>query len=66
MDKINEKVGAWLQMPGNTKEKMADELGITRGSLLNKLQGRSPWQWLEVCAIAQLVGCTPNDFLEAE
>ena len=29
MDKITEKVGGWLQRPGNTKKKMTAELGIT-------------------------------------
>lgn len=47
MDKITEKVGGWLQRPGNTKKKMAAELGITPDSLTNKLTGETPWLWSE-------------------
>lgn len=62
MDKITEKVGGWLQRPGNTKKKMAAELGITPDSLTNKLTGERPWLWLEVRKIASIIGCKISDF----
>ena len=62
MDKITEKVGGWLQRPGNTKKKMAAELGITPDSLTNKLTGETPWRWSEVVAVASIVRCEVSDF----
>ena len=62
MDKITEKVGGWLQKSGNTKKKMAAELGITPDSLTNKLTGETPWHWSEVRTIALIIGCKVSDF----
>ena len=62
MDKITEKVGGWLQKSGNTKKKMAAELGITPDSLTNKLAGETPWLWNEVRTIALIIGCKVSDF----
>ena len=62
MDKITEKVGGWLQKSGNTKKKMAAELGITPDSLTNKLTGETPWLWNEVRPIALIIGCKVSDF----
>ena len=57
MDKITEKVGGWLQKPGNTKKKMAAELGISPDSLTNKLTGETPWLWNEVCLVSEILKC---------
>ena len=62
MDKITEKVGGWLQKSGNTKKKMAAELGITPDSLTNKLTGETPWLWNEARTIALIIGCKVSDF----
>nr|DAR27705.1 MAG TPA: Regulatory protein [Caudoviricetes sp.] len=62
MDRITEKVGGWLQRPGNTKKKMAAELGITPDSLTNKLTGETPWLWGEVKTAASIIGCKVSDF----
>lgn len=62
MDKITEKVGGWLQCPGNTKKKMAAELDITPDSLTNKLTGETPWLWSEVKTAASIIGCKVSDF----
>lgn len=61
MDKLTEKVGGWLQKSGNTKKKMAAELGITPDSLTNKLTNETPWLWSEVCKVALIIGCDLND-----
>ena len=58
MDKITEKVGGWLQKPGNTKKKMAAELGISPDSLTNKLTGETPWLWNEVRTVALILKCS--------
>ena len=62
MDKITEKVGGWLQKSGNTKKKMAAELGITPDSLTNELTGETPWLWSEVRTFALIIGCKVSDF----
>jgi plasmid maintenance system antidote protein VapI len=61
MESINEKVGAWLLAPENSREKLADAIGITRPTLNTRLDGSSPWKFVEVIRLAQLLGTTPND-----
>ena len=61
MDKINEKIGAWLLIDGNTKQKLADELNISTVTLNKKLSGETEWLWPQVCIIADLTGCSLSD-----
>jgi len=58
---INEKLGAWLLKSGNTREKLAEEIGITRPTLNGRLDGKSKWQFDEVVKVAQLTGCSLNE-----
>ena len=58
---INEKLGAWLLMSGNTREKLADEIGITRPTLASRLNGESKWYWDEVIKVSQITGTSPNE-----
>lgn len=58
---INEKVGAWLLVSGNNREKLADEIGISRPTLASRLSGKSKWNWDEVVKLAKLVGCTLDE-----
>lgn len=58
---INEKLGAWLLKSGNTREKLAEEIGITRPTLSGRLDGKSKWQFDEVVKVAQLTGCSLNE-----
>lgn len=62
MDKINEKVGAWLLEDGNTRQMLADEIGISRPALANRLSGASKWYWEDVVKIAEITS-TPLDEL---
>lgn len=61
MDKVNEKLGAWLLIKGNSKQKLARVLGVSRPTLDKKLSGESEWLWSQVCAIADLANCTLED-----
>ena len=63
-DRINEKLGAWLLREGNTRSKLADEIGISRPTLNSRLDGKSKWLWDEVVIIARLTGCSLNDLAE--
>jgi len=58
---INEKLGAWLLQSGNTREKLAEELGMTRPTLNGRLDGKSKWMWDEVIEVARVTGCTLNE-----
>lgn len=58
---INEKIGAWLLKDGNTRERLASELGISRPALSNRIDGITKWDWEDVVAIARVTGCSLNE-----
>lgn len=58
---INEKIGAWLLSEGNTREKLAAEIGISRPALNNRIDGITKWDWDDVVAISRVIGCSLND-----
>ena len=58
---INEKLGAWLLVSGNTREKLADEIGITKPTLASRLNGHSRWAWEEVIKVSHITGATLNE-----
>lgn len=62
MDKIAEKVGAWLLIAGHTKQALAEKLGMSVGTLNNRLSGEFEWSWSEVCQLAEIIGCHLSDF----
>ncbi|MBQ9002171.1 MAG: helix-turn-helix transcriptional regulator [Eggerthellaceae bacterium] len=65
--KINEKLGAWLiEDKSHTRNKLAEELGMTRPTLQNRLNGTSKWEWEEVVRVSQLTGCTLNELAEVD
>ena len=62
MDKIAEKVGAWLLKSGNTKAQLAKKLGVSAATLNNRLTGETEWSWKEVCDLADIIDCKLSDF----
>lgn len=60
-DYINEKVGAWLLEDGNTRTRLAEEVGISRPALNKRLSGKAKWSWREVIEVARVTGCTLNE-----
>lgn len=62
MERIAEKVGAWLLVSGNTKQLLSDKLGMSVGALNNRLSGETEWSWSEVCKLAEITGCSLSDF----
>ena len=62
MDKIAEKVGSWLLKRGNTKARLAKELGMSAATLNNRLSGETEWRWKEVCDRANVLNCKLSDF----
>ncbi len=61
---INDKVGAWLLEPSNTRERLASALDIVPSSLANKLSGKTEWTWHEVRKLASTLGCSVKDFVQ--
>ena len=59
--RINEKLGAWLLEDGHTREQLATELGMTRPTLANRINGKANWEWDEVIRVSHLVGCSLDD-----
>ena len=58
---IKQRVGAYLEGTGTTKEQLAHDLGISRGALYAKLNGTSDFTLPEAYALSQLLGCTVED-----
>ena len=65
-ERINEKVGAWLLIDGNTRAILADAIGISRPTLGNRLDGSAKWSWEEVVRLAELIGCSLNELAGLE
>lgn len=65
-DRINEKVGAWLLIDGNTRAILADAIGITRPTLNNRLDGTAKWSWDEVVRLSRYLGCSLNELAGIE
>lgn len=66
MDRIREKIGAWLILPGHTKELLANELGISQPTLNKKLRGDGVWLWPQVIRISELTNTPLMYFAEGE
>lgn len=61
MKTINEVVGSWLLEPGNTKQRLADILGVSHVTLNNKLRGETEWTWSQVKTICATTGASLSD-----
>ncbi len=64
--RINEELGAWLLIKGNTRDKLAEELGMSRPTLRNRINGTAKWEWEEVVKISALTGCSLNELAEID
>ncbi len=60
-DIINEKLGAWLLKEGRTRGELAYEIGITRQTLQERLNGRTKWRWSEVLEISRITGASLDE-----
>lgn len=61
MGSINVRVGAWLLERGNSKEKLASQLGITTTTLDKKLRAETEWSWGQAQKLATILGCSLDD-----
>ena len=63
-EKINEKLGAWLVQTGHSKQQLADEIGLSRPALRQRLDGTAKWKWDEVVKVSEITGCTLNELAD--
>lgn len=58
---IRQRVGAYLESTGTTKEQLAHDLGISRGALYAKLNGTTDFSLPEAYSLARILGCSMDD-----
>lgn len=61
MDSIKERVGAYLEREGKTKQELASELGMTTVTLSSKLSGRTDFTFSQAIRLSEILGCTVNE-----
>lgn len=55
---LNCCIGSWLIVPGNSKTKLAHELGLSRPSVTARLKDNRLFTWYEVLKIQELTGAS--------
>ncbi len=60
---MKERIGAWLMEPGHTKTLLAEQLGISIGTLANRLKSAHDWSWTEIQDLTKVLSCTADDLL---
>ena len=58
---IRERLGAYLERTGATKQSVADALGITTVTLASKLRGDSQFDLDQAFKLADLIGCKVDE-----
>lgn len=58
---IRERLGAYLERTGTTKQSIASALGITTVTLASKLRGESLFDLEQAFRLADLMGCKVDD-----
>jgi len=61
MDSIKERVGAYLEREGKTKQELASELGMTTVTLGSKLNGRTDFTFSQAIRLSEILGCTVGE-----
>lgn len=61
---INQAIAKYLADSGDTRQHIADELGITTNSLRFKMAGKYDWKFSEVIKLSALLGVDPDGLLE--
>ena len=58
---IRERLGAYLERTGATKQSVASALGITTVTLASKLRGESLFDLEQAFRLSDLMGCKVDD-----
>ena len=63
MKSINERIKKYAKDNNTTREALANGIGISRSSLYDKINERSPWTLDEAIAMADFMGCSVQDLI---
>lgn len=58
---MRDRIGGWLLKPGNTRERLAELLGMSHDTLARRLDGSTDWGWAEIRKLAVILGCKVSD-----
>ena len=61
LNSLKERIGAFLENTGTTKQSLANQLGISTQTLRNKLSGKSDFSLTEGICLSKILGCTVED-----
>lgn len=61
MESIRERIGAYLAKTGESKKSLADQLDMSRGTLSQKMSGRTEFTLAEAKTLARILGCTVDE-----
>lgn len=59
---VIERLGAYCSVTRTKKNTIASALGLTLNSLNNKLDGKTPFLFDEALKLADILGCSVDDF----
>lgn len=62
---IRERVGAYLERDGVTKQNLAKQLGVSTVTLGSKLNGATEFSITEAIRLSQILGCTLNELISS-
>lgn len=58
---IDNAIVVFLNETQMKREELAEALGISTASLLNKRKGKNEWLWSEILTLSSLLGKTPDE-----
>ncbi len=58
---MRDRIGGWLLVPGNTRERLAELLGMSHDTLARRMDGSTDWSWTEARKLAEILGCEVSD-----
>ena len=61
MDSIKERIGAYLEREGKTKQELAAELGMSTVTLSSKMNGKTDFTFTQAIKLSEILGCTVSD-----
>lgn len=62
-ENMKSRIGAWLLEPGHTKKMLAALLGISIGTLANRMGETYDWSWTEIQELTKVLDCKADDLL---
>lgn len=63
VESINYHVGGYIRVEGKSLDDLAQQLGVHRRTLTNKLSGDTEFKASEVVQLARIIGVTPDTLI---